>query len=313
VPNQHPTRQQDSDRREADSGGQEWRHRLAGEFDPESGLRLTSRLTAAVDALFHDAPPATCPTNPDRKQGHLRALALLRLVLGRDAVRPSRDASGRDGSVGSNHASGSDDESGHEDPDEDADVTSPSTSPHVDAHRGDRSTQMPAPTVDMVVVIDLATLCTGMHGESHIDTGFDIHLPVETLRRMACTANIIPAVLDGDGVLLDLGRRRRLASTDQRRALQTMYRTCGVDPACRVPFHQCEPHHIDYWTRDDGPTDLRNLLPACSFHHHAVHEGGWILELRPSDRRLTVTNPDGSVRHVWPDTAHAGQHPSEAA
>ena len=53
-------------------------------------------------------------------------------------------------------------------------------------------------------------------------------------------------------------------------------------------------HHVIAWVRQRGPTDLDNLLPLCSQHHHAVHEGGWHLDLSP-DRRLVVRRPDGSV------------------
>ena len=56
-------------------------------------------------------------------------------------------------------------------------------------------------------------------------------LPPETVRRMCCDADIIPVVLDGAGVTLDVGRSRRVATADQRRALRAMYRTCGFPVA----------------------------------------------------------------------------------
>ena len=49
---------------------------LRGEFDPETGAILDKRLKDAVEALFHDATPDTCPTDLLAKQHHLRALAL---------------------------------------------------------------------------------------------------------------------------------------------------------------------------------------------------------------------------------------------
>ncbi|WP_117000923.1 DUF222 domain-containing protein, partial [Desertimonas flava] len=59
-------------------------------------------------------------------------------------------------------------------------------------------------------------------------------LPVETIRRLACNAGIIPAVLNSHGVILDLGRTRRLATNDQRQALRTMYPTCAFND-CTTP------------------------------------------------------------------------------
>ncbi len=51
-----------------------------GRFDPVTGLKLDNRLRAAVNTLFSESTPDTCPTDPVDKQRHLRALALSRLV-----------------------------------------------------------------------------------------------------------------------------------------------------------------------------------------------------------------------------------------
>ncbi len=69
-------------------------------------------------------------------------------------------------------------------------------------------------------------------------------------------------------------------------------RTCGFG-GCDVPFDRCEMHHIVPWEHG-GSTDLDNLIPLCSRHHHVVHEGDWTLELS-DDRTLTVRQPDGQV------------------
>jgi 5-methylcytosine-specific restriction endonuclease McrA len=49
-------------------------------------------------------------------------------------------------------------------------------------------------------------------------------------------------------------------------------------------------HHIDY-RENGGPTDLDNLIPLCSKHHHKAHEGGWKLSHDPNSRQLTVNYP----------------------
>ena len=54
--------------------------RFDGRFDPLSGVDLDARLETAVHALFAEATPDTCPTDPVLKQQHLRALAFHRLV-----------------------------------------------------------------------------------------------------------------------------------------------------------------------------------------------------------------------------------------
>ncbi len=88
------------------------------------------------------------------------------------------------------------------------------------------------------------------------------------------------------------GRAQRTVNRKQRRALRAMHRTCG-HPGCTVPFESCRIHHVRWWTRDHGPSDLDNLLPLCEAHHHLVHEGGWTLTMTP-DRVATWTRPDGT-------------------
>ncbi len=110
---------------------------------------------------------------------------------------------------------------------------------------------------------------------------------------MLCDAVVYPTVLGGSGEVLDSGRAQRTVNRKQRRALRAMHRTCG-HPGCTVPFESCRIHHVRWWTRDNGPTDLDNLLPLCEAHHHLVHEGGWTLTMTP-DRVATWIRPDGTV------------------
>jgi len=96
---------------------------------------------------------------------------------------------------------------------------------------------------------------------------------------------------------LDLGRRIRLANRSQRRALRAMYRGCA-HPDCRVPFVDCAIHHVTPW-ESGGATDLANLLPLCSSHHHLVHEGGWRLTTDPA-RTLRSHRPGGRLDTTTP-------------
>ncbi len=143
---------------------------------------------------------------------------------------------------------------------------------------------------DVTVLIDERTLLEGCrHEHSVIDAGLGrFGLPVETIRRWACLGTITPVVVAADGTRLFLGRETRLANRAQRRALRVLYRTCAL---CDVPFEHTQIHHIT-WFRLGGSTDIDNLLPLCSRHHHLVHEGGWTLHLAP-DRTLTITRPHG--------------------
>jgi hypothetical protein len=60
---------------------------LSGRFDPEKGLQLHGRLSAAVETLFAEVVPDHCPSDPVERQGFLRAHALVALTQGRVAGR----------------------------------------------------------------------------------------------------------------------------------------------------------------------------------------------------------------------------------
>jgi len=142
------------------------------------------------------------------------------------------------------------------------------------------------PAVTMVVRMTLDQLVERL-GSAHDGTngcglpqidGIDAHISATTARLLAAEANIIPAVLGGAGEVLDLGRARRLFSPAQRQALAEQYGGCAF-PGCGHPPSYTEAHHIRWWSHD-GPTDLANGIPLCSFHHHRIHDDGWDIEMR---------------------------------
>ena len=149
-------------------------------------------------------------------------------------------------------------------------------------------------TPQVVMLVDHDTYNTGPHERTVCETGAGQPVPPETVRRVACDADIIPVVVDSNGVVLNMGRTQRSATPEQRSALRVMYRSCA-HPDCVVGFDACDIHHVDPW-HPVGLTDLDNLLPLCSGHHHEVHEGGWTLTLH-ADRTIELRRPDGSLYH----------------
>ena len=154
------------------------------------------------------------------------------------------------------------------------------------------------------VFVDWRTLLDGFHDHSVCETVDGIPVPVSTVRRMCCDADVFPVVLGTDGEVLDVGRTERTANRAQRRAIRAMHRTCA-HPDCAVSVAACRIHHVKWWWRDLGPTDIANLLPLCEQHHHMVHEGGWSLTMTP-DRVVTWIRPDGSVFLTGPTFFMAG-------
>ena len=137
-------------------------------------------------------------------------------------------------------------------------------------HGGDATT--------IVVTIPLASLQADLAAADLIGAGLvpgdDLtgdRLTASQVRRLACTAAILPAVLGGDSLPLDLGRTRRLFSPAQRKALLLRDTTCRAE-GCDVPGTWCEAHHRrDPWSAG-GRTDLDEGELLCSHHHHRVHD-----------------------------------------
>ncbi|WP_415629857.1 DUF222 domain-containing protein [Nocardioides dubius] len=98
-------------------------------------------------------------------------------------------------------------------------------------------------------------------------------------RRLACNAGIIPAVLGGDSVPLDLGRTKRFYSGAQHRALALMHPYCLAEN-CRIPATWCEAHHNNPWSLG-GRTDLADGSLLCSKHHHNIHDPAYVVEYLP--------------------------------
>ena len=145
----------------------------------------------------------------------------------------------------------------------------------------------------ITLVVDAATLLDGSHPGTVCETGGGMPVPVAAAHRCACDAVIRKVVIDKQGVPIDVGRRFRTATDAQWAALRTLYTGCAWY-GCDRPLSWCQAHHVVYWTPPhNGPTDLANLVPLCSRHHHLAHEGGWQLLLDP-DRALRHHQPDGT-------------------
>ena len=92
-------------------------------------------------------------------------------------------------------------------------------------------------------------------------------------RTLADEAEVWPTVVDSRGVVLRMGRTRRLATPGQTVALIARDGGCSF-PGCQRPPEWCERHHVVAWV-DGGPTDLDNLTLLCAYHHHNFAGRGW--------------------------------------
>lgn len=156
----------------------------------------------------------------------------------------------------------------------------------------------PRPSLSLDVVIDAHTLIHGPHSKSICEYADGTPAQIADIIAAACTAELHPVLIAGGTLPLSVGRKVRMATPGQSRALRVIYATCAI-PGCETSVTHCQIHHIVPWERG-GLTDLSNLLPLCSRHHHLCHDERWVLHLDP-DRTLTVTAPDGTVQRATPD------------
>ncbi len=114
----------------------------------------------------------------------------------------------------------------------------------------------------LVVTIGYDALLSGL-GVAVTDTGHRIS--AAEARRLACRAGIIPLVLGGDSMPLDVGRERRLFDRHQKVAINHRYAGCAAHNCDRPPAWM-EYHHEDPW-HQGGHTDASKGISLCPPHH----------------------------------------------
>lgn len=131
-----------------------------------------------------------------------------------------------------------------------------------------------SPTLLVAVTLaDLDAHAAGLPGSCEIVETGEI-VPVQLAARMTCDAFIQPALVDDDGHVLKLGRRKRLFSRAQRLAIILRDRHCLH---CGAPASWNDVHHVRTWA-DCGRTDIDNGVLVCSRCHHEIHCGRLQLE-----------------------------------
>ncbi|MDQ4213564.1 HNH endonuclease [Microbacterium sp. ASV81] len=135
----------------------------------------------------------------------------------------------------------------------------------------------------VVVRVDLEDLEHGT-GYGLID-GTDQPVSIGTIRRMAADGGVIPWVCGADSEVLDWGRTRRLFTPAQRLALAERDGGCAF---CGLPPQMTKAHHIRWWARDTGPTDLTNGILLCETCHHLIHDNAWDIHIDGIGTRAKV-------------------------
>jgi hypothetical protein len=148
------------------------------------------------------------------------------------------------------------------------------------------------PRREVVVHVDAGVLAEdAAAGRAHLEGGPALH--PSQVRRMACEASLTVIVEQG-GQPLALGRRRRLATRAQRRALLARDGGC-VRPGCTESrIERLHAHHLRPW-RLGGRTDVSGMVLLCDVDHGLVHDEDLVLARRG---RVLVAHDRDGVR-VW--------------
>ena len=119
-------------------------------------------------------------------------------------------------------------------------------------------------------------------------------LPASELVKLACEADIFPAVFNARTQDLWLGRRRRCASDAQRIALMVRDKACV---GCGADANRSFSHHIEHW-KNGGRTDYPNLVTVCNDCHSDIHDRHYQVEHdRRTGEHSVVPPPE-----AFPDT-----------
>ena len=122
----------------------------------------------------------------------------------------------------------------------------------------------------ITVTMTLDALKSGVGSATLGDTG---SLRASEVRRIACDAKVIPAVLGKASEVLDIGRSARTIPPGIRRAVVLRDGGCTF-PGCDRRAAWCDCHHAQHWA-DGGPTKVDNLLLLCKMHHTLTHKSPW--------------------------------------
>ncbi len=142
----------------------------------------------------------------------------------------------------------------------------------------------------------------------------DTPIPVTEAIKLACDADILPAVFNTKTQKLWLGRKHRSATEAQRSALIVRDKHCV---GCGRTATWCEAHHIQHWAHG-GQTNLDNLVLVCTSCHHNIHDNGWQItqnkdgkyDLRPPPKPHTANKTPQGEHHNHQPQPPPKPHPN---
>jgi hypothetical protein len=131
-------------------------------------------------------------------------------------------------------------------------------------------------------------------------SGVLVGLSIPIVEQRICNGETRLLVTGPRGEPLSLSRASRLFSPAQKLALTIAAGGRCQYPGCRVPAPYLEAHHVAWFCRDGGSTDISNGIMLCSYHHHLVHAQDSPVEIRKHDGGLYIV-PAGWFGPLQPE------------
>ena len=159
-----------------------------------------------------------------------------------------------------------------------------------DANTGEFIPETPgvkAKASTQVILVAPFGVVDGTNPQGHVEIVGVGPVPRQILETLTPDTELAGMIFDRAGRPLWLGRKQRLANAAQRLAVAIRDGGCFE---CGAPMHRCDLHHIKEWHRDNGPTDIDNLVAVCRKHHKWLETDNLIVrrtangyEARPRD------------------------------
>jgi hypothetical protein len=140
-----------------------------------------------------------------------------------------------------------------------------------------------------------------------------------TAQTLACTADLVPVLVNEDHQPLDVGDTQYSFPPKIRTAIITRDKACTY-PGCGAPAPWCHTHHLTRF-RHGGPTSINNGALLCGRHHRYVHALGLTGRLTTTGGRShihwdhrptswTATTATAAAQHAHGHDP-GGQHPTD--
>ncbi len=149
----------------------------------------------------------------------------------------------------------------------------------IESYPKDRAPRAGGTSASLVALYQGADLVTGV-GLATLETG-DL-VSMGQIRRMACEAGVMPAVLGTKSHVLDLGRTARFHTEPQRIAIALRDGGCTAE-GCDWPPGMCQVHHDTPWS-EGGPTNVEDARLLCPCHHARVHDPDYDVTVLPNGK-----------------------------